>query len=166
MRGHEYLVAIVSDHGVLRADTLRRANEIRPPEALDLPRRGKPSAQKVNLFAKEIERLTEDELDMADFEDLDVEALQKLAHSKQRKGEDVVAQRGLEAESEEAAPTAKIIDFMEVLKKSLSKKAVVKTAQEAEDGADSPTGAARSKPSHPSAAKKKSPARRKSVTRR
>jgi DNA end-binding protein Ku len=26
MRGHEYLVAIVSDNGVLRADTLRRAN--------------------------------------------------------------------------------------------------------------------------------------------
>ena len=32
MRGHEYLVAIISDNGVLRADTLRYADEIRTPE--------------------------------------------------------------------------------------------------------------------------------------
>ena len=36
MRGHEYLVAIIADNGVLRADTLRYADEIRTPESIGL----------------------------------------------------------------------------------------------------------------------------------
>ena len=43
MRGHEYLVAIVSDNGVLRADTLRYADEIRTPR-IDWPAEANESA--------------------------------------------------------------------------------------------------------------------------
>src|SRR5688500_13883019 len=38
MRGHEYLVAIVADNGVLRLDTLRYADEIRTPASIGLPK--------------------------------------------------------------------------------------------------------------------------------
>jgi DNA end-binding protein Ku len=43
MRGHEYLVAIVSDNGVLRADALRYVDEIRTPKSIGLPKPSKVS---------------------------------------------------------------------------------------------------------------------------
>jgi len=57
MRGHEYLVAIIADNGVLRADTLRYADEIRTPETIGLSKRGKATASKVTQFVKIIEDL-------------------------------------------------------------------------------------------------------------
>jgi DNA end-binding protein Ku len=104
MRGHEYLVAIVSDNGVLRADTLRYADEIRTPESIGLPKVRKAAAGKLSRFSKAIEDLQQTRLDLAELEDQDARALRELAASKQ------------------------IIDLMEVLRKSLSKDAVVSHA--------------------------------------
>jgi DNA end-binding protein Ku len=127
MRGHEYLVAIIADNGVLRADTLRYADEIRTPETIGLAKHGKATASKVSQFVKIIEDLTRTDLDLSEFEDQEAKALEKLAETKQKEDEDVIHQRGLEqAEGEEGE--AKIIDLMAVLRKSLSKSAVVKTA--------------------------------------
>jgi len=129
MRGHEYLVAIIADNGVLRADTLRYADEIRTPETIGLSKRGKATASKVAQFVKIIEDLTRTDLDLAELEDQEAKALEKLAATKQKEDEDVIHQRGLEqAEGDEGG--AKIIDLMAVLRKSLSKSAVVKTADE------------------------------------
>ena len=129
MRGHEYLVAIIADNGVLRADTLRYADEIRTPETIGLSKRGKAPAAKVTQFVKIIEDLTRTDLDLTEFEDQEAKALEKLAETKQKEDEDVIHQRGLEqAEGEEGG--AKVIDLMAVLRKSLSKSAVVKTADE------------------------------------
>ena len=131
MRGHEYLVAIVSDNGVLRADTLRYTDEIRTPESIGLPKLKKPTAAKVTQFGKAIDALKETRLDMSELADLDAQALRELAESKQKKDEDVIHQRGLEAADAEATEgSAKIIDLMEVLRKSLSKNAVVTRAGE------------------------------------
>jgi DNA end-binding protein Ku len=131
MRGHEYLVAIVSDNGVLRADTLRYTDEIRTPESIGLPKVKKPTAAKVTQFGKAIDALKESKLDMAELADLDAQALRELAESKQKKDEDVIRQRGLEAADAEATEgSAQIIDLMEVLRKSLSKNAVVTRAGE------------------------------------
>src|SRR5690606_23960228 len=69
MRGHEYLVAIVPDNGVLRADTLRYADEIRTPESIGLPKHGKPAATKVTQFAKAIDDLTHKEIKVSELED-------------------------------------------------------------------------------------------------
>jgi DNA end-binding protein Ku len=127
MRGHEYLVAIVSDHGVLRADTLRYADEIRTPEAIGLPAVEKISTTKVNAFLKAIEDSTHKQLDMSELQDLEAQALKDVVESKQKDKEDVIHPQGLE--EEEAEPGgAQIIDLMEVLRKSLSKSAVVRTA--------------------------------------
>jgi DNA end-binding protein Ku len=127
MRGHEYLVAIIADNGVLRADTLRYADEIRTPQTLGLAKRGKVAASKVKQFAQAIDDLTRTELDLAELEDQEAAALKKLADTKQKDDEDVVHPRGLEDEDGEAG-SAQVIDLMEVLRKSLSKSAVVTTA--------------------------------------
>jgi DNA end-binding protein Ku len=129
MRGHEYLVAIIADNGVLRADTLRYADEIRTPAAIGLPKAKKAAAAKVSKFTKAIEDLKQTKLDLAELEDQDARALRELAESKQKKDEDVIHQRGLEeADAEATEGSAKIIDLMEVLRKSLSKNAVVSHA--------------------------------------
>lgn len=125
MRGHEYLCAILSDNGVLRAETLRHSTEIRTPDAIGLPAKGKPAAKRVNLFVKQIKALTRDQLDMSDFEDRDAHALQHLAHMKQEKGQDVVEH----VEEAEEPGGAQIIDLMEVLRRSLSKNARVTTPE-------------------------------------
>lgn len=127
MRGHEYLVAIISENGVLRADALRYADELRTPESIGLPERGKVVARTVTAMEKDIQGLIEKKLDIGELEDKDAEELQKLAHAKQKDGEDVIHQSGLEqAEGEEGG--AQIIDLMDVLRKSLSKSAVVTNA--------------------------------------
>ena len=130
MRGHEYLVAIVSDNGVLRADTLRYADEIRQPEAIGLPKKAKAVAKKVSEFAKEIDALTQDKLDIDEMRDEEAAALAKLVEEKQKDKDAVIHQTNLESEDEDAGSGgAKIIDLMAVLRKSLSKNAVVTNAQ-------------------------------------
>lgn len=129
MRGHEYLVAIVSDNGVLRADTLRYADEIRTAESVGLPKRSKVSATKVKQLAKEIDELTRRELDMAELRDEDADALKELMEAKQKDEKSVIHRTGLEdAEPEAAEGGAKIIDLMAILRKSLSKDVVVSNA--------------------------------------
>lgn len=126
MRGHEYLVAIVPDNGVLRADTLRYADEIRTPESIGLPKRGKVAAAKVTQFSKAIEDLTHKEIKVSELEDNEAQQLQALVQSKQKDRDAVVHPKGAEAaEDTESGEGAKIIDLMEVLRKSLSKSTVV-----------------------------------------
>jgi DNA end-binding protein Ku len=125
MRGHEYLCAILSENGVLRAETLRHQAEIRTPAAVGLPKPGKAAAKRVTRFAKQIEALTRDKLDMAEFADRDAQAIQHLAHAKQEKGRDVIDY----ADSPEESGGAEIIDLMAVLRRSLSKKTQVSTPE-------------------------------------
>ena len=130
MRGHEYLVAIVSDNGVLRADTLRYADEIRSAEMIGLPKKAKGAAKKVTEFAKEIDALTQDAIDVSEMRDEEAAALQKLVEEKQQDSDRVIHQGDLESsEDEEGSGGAKVIDLMAVLRKSLSKNAVVTNAE-------------------------------------
>jgi DNA end-binding protein Ku len=157
MREHEYLVAIVADNGVLRAATMRYADEIRTPESIGLPKAKKPAAGKVSQFAKAIDGLKQSRLDLSELEDRDAQALRELAESKQKKDENVIHQRGLEAADAEATEgSAQIIDLMEVLRKSLSKNAVVTRA----GGDDEPISLAERR------AAKKAPAKRKTSHKR
>jgi DNA end-binding protein Ku len=133
MRGHEYLVAIVSDNGVLRLDTLRYADEIRTPEGIGLPKHAKVASAKVTQFSKEIEALARKELDVAELEDRDAKKLQSLVAAKQKERDDVIHPKGAAAaEDTEGGEGAKVIDLMEVLRKSLSKSAVVRIAEASE----------------------------------
>jgi DNA end-binding protein Ku len=166
MREHEYLVAIIADNGVLRADTLRYADEIRTPESIGLPKAKKVTASKASRFAKEIDDLKQTKLDMAELEDQDARALAELAESKQKEDEGVIHQRGLEeADAEAAGDSAQIIDLMEVLRKSLSKIAVVTRAG---GGASEPISLAErraQRESKGSGTKKKATAKRKTPSK-
>jgi non-homologous end joining protein Ku len=83
----------------------------------------------VSHFTKAIEDLKQSKLDLSELEDRDAQALLELAEAKRKKDEDVIHQRGLEqADADSAESSAKVIDLMEVLRKSLSKDAVVSHA--------------------------------------
>ena len=170
MRGHEYLVAIVSDNGVLRADTLWYADEIRTPEAIGLPELPRVAAGKVNQFTKAIDELTRTELDISELEDREAEALKELVEAKGKARDNVIHPKGLEGvDSEAPAGGAQVIDLMEVLRKSLSKNAVVTNANGgppislAERRAQRAAKAGAPSPKKKSAAKRKT--RRKSAKR-
>src|SRR3989442_10822373 len=56
MRGKEYLVAIFPENGILRAETMRFADEIRSPKEIDLPEKKKVPAATVQKIEKFIEK--------------------------------------------------------------------------------------------------------------
>jgi DNA end-binding protein Ku len=115
MRGKEYLVAILAENGILRAETLRFADEVRTTEDVGLPEPAKPATTSVRRMEKAIAALARSTLDEDQLEDTAAQRLLELAARKERAGEDVVqAPDGAATE-----PTAGVIDLMEVLKRSL-----------------------------------------------
>src|SRR5436305_664408 len=56
MCGKEYLVAIFPENGILRAETMRFADEIRSPKDVDLPEKKKVPAATVKKFEELIEK--------------------------------------------------------------------------------------------------------------
>ena len=62
MRGKEYLVAILAENGILRAETLRFADEVRSPKDLGLPKPPRISKTAVRHFEKLIQTRSAKEL--------------------------------------------------------------------------------------------------------
>jgi len=122
MRGHEYLVAILADNGILRAEVLRYADELRSPEDIGLPKPGKPDAKLQRELAREIDALSKPGLDLSELADVDAEALHKLAQQKAKSGKGVVAMEDLEDEDGESGGSAEVIDLMQALRNSLGAK--------------------------------------------
>jgi DNA end-binding protein Ku len=119
MRGHEYLVAIVAEGGVLRAETLRYFDELRTPEDVGLPAPGKAPKKLVRQFADAIAQLVEDRLDLHELEDREAEALQELALMKQAGGQDLVTLGAAEEDEPEEEGGAQIVDLVQLLRRSL-----------------------------------------------
>lgn len=119
MRGNEYLVAILAEEGILRAETLRFADELRAPSdvGLEAPPK-KASAAALRRMERAIESLSADEIPLAPFQDEHADAITALAQAKLERGEDVVEH---EAEPEEAADGAlEPPDLAQLLKQRLS----------------------------------------------
>jgi DNA end-binding protein Ku len=116
MRGKEYLVAILAENGILRAETLRFSDEIRSPKNVGLPENGKGSAGSVRSFEKAIQKLSKDDISTEEMKDTAAENILELAQKKQARNEDVVS-------AGEPAKKAEVIDIMEVLKRSLGQAA-------------------------------------------
>lgn len=115
MRAKEYLVAILADNGILRAETLRFADEIRDPAAVGLPEPVKVSAAAVRKAEKAIAAAAASKLDEKVLEDPWAQRMVALAERKRKRGEDVV-----EVPEEAAVEAgAEVIDLMAVLKQSL-----------------------------------------------
>jgi DNA end-binding protein Ku len=158
MRDHEYLVAILSEGGVLRAETLRFADELQTVEDVGLPKRTKVPRSRITALSKEIAALTRGELDPREMSDRYAAAIQELVASKQKKHKDVVHLTGAEDEDAEAA-ASNVIDLMAVLRRSLSPKATVTTAEEPATAAKVPSSGRKS-----AAKRRSSAARTKRVT--
>jgi DNA end-binding protein Ku len=116
MRTREYLIAIMAEDGILRAETLRWAGEVRTPKQVGLGRLAKPKPAEVKAIEAAIKGLDESELDERELTDPRERALEKLVAAKVKEGRDV-----LEAPEDAAATPAdeQIIDLMAVLKRSL-----------------------------------------------
>ena len=123
MRDHEYLVAIVAEQGMLRAEVLRYADELRTPEQVGLPKAEKGDAARVRAFAKEIDALAEAKIDPAELADLEAETLRTAAEQKANSGKGVVSMAELEGDEDDAATSAQVIDLMQVLRESLGARA-------------------------------------------
>jgi DNA end-binding protein Ku len=114
MRGKEYLVSIFSEHGILRAETMRFPDELRSPADVGLPKKKKPAPATVKKFEKLISSKSKKELSPRKLEDEQTEALLKLVKKKSASKKNVV-----EVETEKRE-TGNVIDLMSVLKKSLA----------------------------------------------
>jgi DNA end-binding protein Ku len=112
MRGKEYVVAIVADDGILRAETLRFADEVRAPEDVGLPERSKAPAKRKAAFVKAIRGLEEDQIDVEELEDVDAERLRRLV---KEEGEIVEPPGG----DVDAGAPVKVLDLVAVLKRQL-----------------------------------------------
>ncbi|HEX8169634.1 MAG TPA: Ku protein [Thermoanaerobaculia bacterium] len=117
MRAKEYLVAIIAENGILRAETLRFADELRTPEDVGLPKPPKVPAADVKKFDAQIARKTK-KLDLRELLDDYGERLEKLVAAKERKGEDIV-RAPKEARDEDEGGGGEVVDLLAVLSRSL-----------------------------------------------
>jgi DNA end-binding protein Ku len=116
MRTREYLIAIMAEDGILRAETLRWAGEVRTPKQVGLGRLAKPKPTEVKVLEASIRGLEKPGLDERELADPREQALAKLVAAKVEEGRDV-----LEAPADTAATPGDehVIDLMAVLKRSL-----------------------------------------------
>jgi DNA end-binding protein Ku len=116
MRGKEYLVAIFPENGILRAETMRFADEIRSPKEVGLPAKKKLPAATVRKFEQLISKHSDKHLSLRELKDEKTEQLLKLVERKRKQHKNVVEV------DEPKRDEGKVIDLMEVLKKSLAGK--------------------------------------------
>jgi DNA end-binding protein Ku len=116
IRGKEYLVAIFPEKGILRAETMRFENEIRSPKEIGLPEKKKVPAATVKKFEKMITKHSGKQLSMKELKDERTAELLKLVEKKRKQHKDIVEVEVPERDD------GKVVDLMEVLKKSLAGK--------------------------------------------
>ena len=127
MRAKEYLVAIIAENGILRAETLRFDDEVRKPDDIGLPKKAKVTAADTRRFETAITKNTK-KLNLNEFLDARGERLEKLIAAKERKKEDIV--RAPEELREEESG-GEVVDLLAVLSKSLGGSATRKPARRA-----------------------------------
>jgi len=118
MREKAYAVAIFADRGLLRAETLRFAEELRTARSAGLPRLSKVDPRRVRKMRDAIEAKARTELVASELRDEETERLLALGREKLARREDVV---DLPAEGDLAAEEAggEVIDLVALLKRQL-----------------------------------------------
>jgi DNA end-binding protein Ku len=117
MRERAYPVAIFAESGILRAETLRFADEIRTPKTLGLPRAAKPDARRVRAIEKATSGLARRELATRELHDDEPHRLLALARKKRARGEDVVEVAEEPGSADERG--AEVVDLVALLKERL-----------------------------------------------
>jgi len=113
MREREYLVALLASNGILRAETLRFADEIRTPEDVGLPAPKKAEPARVSALQRAMTRLHATALDEKLLADEFAAAVAAAARKKQQQGRDVVEAKAAPEEEETT------VDLMTALRKAL-----------------------------------------------
>jgi DNA end-binding protein Ku len=116
MRGKEYLVGIFSDHGILRAETMRFADELRSPSDVGLPKKKEASKATVTKFEKLIGTRSKKQFTPTKLADKQTVSLLKLVKKIEKKRETVVRVE------EEVDTDRKVVDLVKILKQSLGGK--------------------------------------------
>jgi DNA end-binding protein Ku len=115
MRGKERPVAIFSDDGILRAETMRFPDEVRTHKEVGLPEKKKVSAAAVRKFETLIKKKAKREF--SPDKDEETERLLKLVKKKQSKASNVVEIKDYQQKDEGEG-----VDLIQVLKRSLAGK--------------------------------------------
>ncbi|HJX92500.1 MAG TPA: Ku protein [Pyrinomonadaceae bacterium] len=115
MRGKERIVAIFSDQGLLRAETMRFPNEVRSVKAVGLPEKKDVSAASVRKFENLIKKKAR--RTFSPDKDQQTEGLLKLVKRKQSKASNVVELKNYRRDKEPEE-----VDLIQVLKRSLAGK--------------------------------------------
>jgi DNA end-binding protein Ku len=131
MRTKEYLVAIIADGGILRAETLRFADEIRSPEDIGLDEPAPVSKESVLRMELEINKASRKGLDPGELKDHQSEQLIALVERKRAAGVGVLRPDEVQLFPKEAAEEqpGKVIDIMQLLKQSLGSRREVSQTQ-------------------------------------
>ena len=116
MRGKEYLVAIFSDKGIMRAETMRFADELRSPSDIGLPKKKDVPKATVSKFEKLIASKQKKQFSPTKLADKQTDSLLKLVKKKQANRANIVKV------DEETEPDHKVVDLVQILKKSLGAK--------------------------------------------
>jgi DNA end-binding protein Ku len=116
MRGKEYLVAIFSEKGILRAETMRFPDEIRSPSDVGLTKKKPAPAATVRKFEKLIATKSKKQFSPSKLADKQTDDLLKLVKRKEKQRSNVVR-----VETEEETDN-KVVDLVAILKKSLGGK--------------------------------------------
>jgi DNA end-binding protein Ku len=116
MRGKEYLVAIFPENELLRAETMRFADEIRSPKEIGLPEKKTIPPATLKKFEKLIEKRSARQLSLKELKDEQTAKLLKLVEKKRKQHKDIVEVELPEHEQ------GKAIDLMAALKMSLAGK--------------------------------------------
>jgi DNA end-binding protein Ku len=145
------MVAILAENGILRAETLRFADELRKPDDVGLPKVPKVAAGDVKKFETQIAKNAK-KVNLREFLDDYTERLEKLVAQKERKKEDIV-RAPEEPGDDEGAGGGEVVDLLAVLSRSLGGKPPAKRAS-------ARSSAAKARPA------KRAPARRASGARK
>ena len=123
MRGKEYLIAIVSENGILCAETMRFQDELRSPEDIGLPEKSKVSGEQIHRFEQLVKQKSANQLSRDELHDETAASLLEIVKEKQNHKENVI-ETGEAKEAEQP-------DFLETLRASLAGHAGSRTKRRA-----------------------------------
>lgn len=124
MRNKEYLIALIAEKGILRAEVLRFHDEIATPEQVGLPDKKSPRKQDVSAMLKAIRQHSAKTFKTSELADDYYQRLQQLVNKKLKKNQDVIKAE----EIEEEPVQDNVIDLMQILKARLQGKSIRETA--------------------------------------
>lgn len=116
MHGKDYLVAIIAEGGILRAETLRFHDELRTPEQIGLPQRQPADKKIIAQMCTAIGKSTRKHFDSELLSDPHTRNLKQRIEEKLKSGTDVLK---APEEPEAAEAEGNVIDLMQVLKERL-----------------------------------------------